>query len=195
TSRLGVPRFISLESVISKVADPYYLPRKLGLALSGGGSRAMGFHLGALRALQDLNLLERVSVISTVSGGSVIGAMYRYRDGTFADFDKKVSAVLRRGLNGAVALKLVNPFHFVPAILSFVVAGGLAIATGIVKTTLGLALTILGLRSKNRPDWIDRLQPPLRRWRSITDAVATVFKDIIGDKPLEADAGSRPRIL
>ncbi|MFZ3224451.1 MAG: patatin-like phospholipase family protein, partial [Xanthobacteraceae bacterium] len=50
--------------------------RKIGLALSGGGSRAIAFHLGCLRALNELGLLARVNVLSTVSGGSVIGAYY-----------------------------------------------------------------------------------------------------------------------
>ena len=35
---------------------------KIGLALSGGGSRAIAFHLGCLRALNQLGLLDRVSV-------------------------------------------------------------------------------------------------------------------------------------
>ena len=50
----------------------------IGLALSGGGSRAIAFHLGSLRALNDIGLLEKINVISTISGGSVIGAYYAY---------------------------------------------------------------------------------------------------------------------
>ena len=49
---------------------------KLGLALSGGGFRASLFHIGVLARLADLGLLRRVEVISTVSGGSIIGALY-----------------------------------------------------------------------------------------------------------------------
>ena len=45
------------------------LGKMIGLALSGGGSRAVAFHLGTLRALEDLNLLNEVDVISGVSGG------------------------------------------------------------------------------------------------------------------------------
>jgi predicted acylesterase/phospholipase RssA len=44
----------------------------LAVALSGGGSRAMAFHLGCLRALHQAGLLERVTIISSVSGGSVL---------------------------------------------------------------------------------------------------------------------------
>lgn len=41
------------------------------LALSGGGVRAMVFHLGVLRFLAERGLLERITHISTVSGGSL----------------------------------------------------------------------------------------------------------------------------
>jgi len=50
--------------------------RKLGLALSGGGFRAALFHIGVLGRLAELDLLKSVSVLSTVSGGSIIGAAY-----------------------------------------------------------------------------------------------------------------------
>jgi len=49
---------------------------KLGLALSGGGFRASLFHIGVLARMADLGLLRQVEVISTVSGGSIIGAHY-----------------------------------------------------------------------------------------------------------------------
>ena len=49
---------------------------KLGLALSGGGHRAAFFHIGVLAKLAELGLLRPVQVISTVSGGSIIGALY-----------------------------------------------------------------------------------------------------------------------
>ena len=44
--------------------------RRIGLALSGGGVRAATFHMGVLRRLAAEALLERISIISTVSGGS-----------------------------------------------------------------------------------------------------------------------------
>jgi len=49
---------------------------KLGLALSGGGFRAAFFHLGVLAQMAELGLLRHVEVISTVSGGSIVGALY-----------------------------------------------------------------------------------------------------------------------
>jgi NTE family protein len=49
---------------------------RLGLALSGGGFRAALFHIGVLARLAESDLLRYVSVISTVSGGAIIGAFY-----------------------------------------------------------------------------------------------------------------------
>ncbi len=49
---------------------------RLGLALSGGGFRAAFFHIGVLARMAELDLLRQVECISTVSGGSVVGAMY-----------------------------------------------------------------------------------------------------------------------
>lgn len=50
--------------------------QKLGLALSGGGFRASLFHIGVLARLAELDKLKDVEVISTVSGGSILGAYY-----------------------------------------------------------------------------------------------------------------------
>jgi NTE family protein len=59
---------------IAPEATPSPSPKKLGLSLSGGGYRAAAFHTGVLRRLAEDGLLERVSAISTVSGGSLITA-------------------------------------------------------------------------------------------------------------------------
>lgn len=70
---------------------------KLALALSGGGSRAIAFHLGCLRALHKLKLLEQVSTVTAVSGGSVLAGLYCSHKGSFDSFEKRVKDVLRRG--------------------------------------------------------------------------------------------------
>jgi NTE family protein len=46
----------------------------LGLCLSGGGYRAMLFHLGALWRLNEVRLLRELNRISSVSGGSITAA-------------------------------------------------------------------------------------------------------------------------
>lgn len=57
----------------------------IGLALSGGGQRAAAFHLGVLKKLQALGILQKVSVISSVSGGSILAAYYGLK---ISDFEK-----------------------------------------------------------------------------------------------------------
>jgi len=54
---------------------------KIGLALSGGGFRATGFHLGVLARLADEAAFEKMAFLSTVSGGSMcIGLIHAMND-------------------------------------------------------------------------------------------------------------------
>jgi NTE family protein len=86
----------------------------IGLALSGGGSRAVAFHLGCLRALNDLGILERIRVFSTISGGSVIGAYYAYTPHkSFSEFESDMRMILREGLQRKIALELFKPGNLV----------------------------------------------------------------------------------
>lgn len=48
----------------------------IALSISGGGHRAAAFGLGTIAMLQELQLMETVVVISTVSGGSLVGSFY-----------------------------------------------------------------------------------------------------------------------
>lgn len=48
--------------------------QRLGLALSGGGFRATLYHLGVVRFLRDAKILPKITHITTVSGGSILGA-------------------------------------------------------------------------------------------------------------------------
>jgi predicted acylesterase/phospholipase RssA len=48
--------------------------KKIGLALSGGGFRATLYHLGLVRFLRDAGLLQQVTHITSVSGGSITAA-------------------------------------------------------------------------------------------------------------------------
>jgi len=49
-------------------------PKRLALALSGGGFRAAAFHLGVMRKMKELGLLHALDLLSCVSGGSIAGA-------------------------------------------------------------------------------------------------------------------------
>ena len=110
-------------------------PRNLGLALSGGGSRAIAFHLGCLRALHDLGLLDRLQVISSVSGGSVISAMYAYSNDSFPDFDARVVKLLRAGLTRDIMRAALRPQSLVKTTRS--------LATSLARGTLRTVARIL----------------------------------------------------
>lgn len=51
-------------------------PPKVGLALSGGGTRAASFSIGVLKALNEIGKLDEVDVISAVSGGAYAAYWY-----------------------------------------------------------------------------------------------------------------------
>lgn len=53
-----------------------WLTEPIGVCFSGGGYRAAGFHLGTLDYLQRFGLLDQLTAISTVSGGTFTGAKY-----------------------------------------------------------------------------------------------------------------------
>src|SRR5690349_20518556 len=48
----------------------------IGVSLSGGGVRAASVGLGFLQALYERNLLRYVDYLSTVSGGTYVGAFF-----------------------------------------------------------------------------------------------------------------------
>jgi len=52
------------------------MAERLGLTFSGGGFRASFYHIGVLAQMAEQGLLRQVEVISAVSGGSIIGALY-----------------------------------------------------------------------------------------------------------------------
>ena len=77
--------------------------RGTALCLSGGGYRAMLFHLGALWRLNEAGYLPRLNRISSVSGGSITAGMLGYKwralafgsDGIARAFDTEIVQPLR----------------------------------------------------------------------------------------------------
>ncbi|MCX6175378.1 MAG: patatin-like phospholipase family protein [Ignavibacteriales bacterium] len=72
--------------------------KKIGLALSGGGFRAAAFHLGTLKKLNELGILKNIDVISTISGGSIVGAYYVFNKDNFDFFWKNFQEILKKNL-------------------------------------------------------------------------------------------------
>lgn len=92
----------------------------IALALSGGGIRAMVFHLGVLRCLAENGLLESVTRVSTVSGGSLlIGLALKECEMSWPSSPAFVSTVYphlreklcRRSLQWGAARQLLNPLR------------------------------------------------------------------------------------
>lgn len=88
---------------------------KIGLALSGGGVRAAAFHLGTLKKLNELDILDKVDVFSCVSGGAIAGATYlKNKELPFEDFEKIMVSVLLKGfvLGAITSWSFILPFLF-----------------------------------------------------------------------------------
>lgn len=78
------------------------VPKPLSLAFSGGGIRAMAFHMGLLQRLAEDGALEFVQRVSTVSGGSLLVGLLLAESGmrwpSSSDFLKRVYPALRSKL-------------------------------------------------------------------------------------------------
>jgi predicted acylesterase/phospholipase RssA len=88
------------------------IPKPFGLALSGGGFRAAAFHLGVLKRLNELDLLQQIDFLSVVSGGSIVGAAWLYWQAHEGDtttnreqwsrFERHFIRVMRGGIRGRI---------------------------------------------------------------------------------------------
>jgi NTE family protein len=88
-------------------------PKRIGLALSGGGFRAAAFHLGVFRRLHSVGLLQAVDLISCVSGGSIAGA---FLAAGWNDLPKTLDALETYLKNRSIAVSsviggLLDPFE------------------------------------------------------------------------------------
>ncbi|NOQ72703.1 MAG: hypothetical protein GQ574_11905 [Crocinitomix sp.] len=87
---------------------------KFGLALSGGGYRAATYHIGTFRALRKMDLLDKIDVISTNSGGSIAGACYSLHHADFEKFEN----LLVKGVQKSVIGRLIKtPRFFIPVLI------------------------------------------------------------------------------
>jgi NTE family protein len=74
-------------SAIDQNTETTTIEPGVALCLSGGGYRAMIFHLGALIRLNEVGLLQQLNRVSSVSGGSITAAQlgFKWRELTFED--------------------------------------------------------------------------------------------------------------
>ena len=161
------------------------LGKAMGLSLSGGGSRAVAFHLGTLRALEDLRLLDEVAVISGVSGGSVMTGLLGYTDSNFREVDQKTVRFLRRGLVKPTLWKLARPARLAAVLWNFVVV---ALPTMLIELLVMVVGGIAGLAPGMRAvkSTIERCKWPLRRRYSRTHVMAEAIADVVGNQSCDA---------
>ena len=168
--------------------------RDIGLALSGGGTRAVAFHLGTLRALDDLKLLDDIKVISGVSGGSLMTALLGYTDEEFQNIDAKTIAFLKRGLVWPALFKLLYPKRLfqVVAALALVTVPTLAL-----KVTLSVIRPIVALfpGSARMNGALTRLKWPIPRWYSRTHVMRDAIADVVGTHNCDAPTRQQKAIV
>jgi NTE family protein len=128
------------------------------LCLSGGGFRATLFHLGALIRLNEMGVLSRIRVITSVSGGSIVNGALAARwtdlradaNGVFTNFESVVADPVRefcaRDLRTPIlAGTRMNPLNA----LALVRNRGAVTADALVKPYSGL---MRGKRLADLPD-------------------------------------------
>ena len=167
--------------------------RKIGLALSGGGFRAIAFHLGCLRALNQLGLLDRIVILSTVSGGSVIGAYFQAHRGCFADFDAKIRELLARGFVTPMRRKLFSALG-VKVIAAFILVGIVALGVTLIKAVLkSVRLVIPRSLAANFEPF--EFRSPLHRFASRTTLLEAVLDEILFKRASLNDLKVQPQLV
>ena len=161
----------------------------LALALSGGGSRAIAFHLGCLRALHQTGLLEDVSVLSSVSGGSVLAALYCHHEGDFESFEKKVRAILARGFVRPAIRVIFTTLEGMKALLCFLPLALDRLTASVIR----LALRLFAPQMMQKIPWLR--EPLLRRWASRTTILRHVFSQLFNAETLPKLRKDRPKLI
>lgn len=141
----------------------------IGLALSGGGSRAIAFHLGCMRALHDRDLLRKIQVLSTISGGSVIGAIYAYSDCSFEEFEDRIENLLSNGLSREIVRFTLFSLE-TPKIAASLVTSGVLAFFGSMACLIVTVLSFLGIKWWWLRTISKSIQAPVPRFASRTTA-------------------------
>ncbi len=130
----------------------------------------MAFHLGCMRALHDRRILDKIGVISTVSGGSVIGACWVYRGEKFEDFDRHVISTLRRGLQRDIIREVFLSRQGPKILATLFVTGSLSLAIGAISLVFSRARRWFGVPTLHIEAPLSRLSGKLPIWGSLTTA-------------------------
>ena len=161
------------------------IDKRIGLSLSGGGSRAVAFHLGTLRALEDLQLLDEIDVISGVSGGSVMTGMLGYSEAAFADIDRRAAEFLGRGLVWPALKKLWHPARAVRLLWNTAVVALPNLATDVIAWTISLVASLFP-GTRKAINLVSRCSWPVRRRYSRTQVISDAIADVVGAQNCDA---------
>ncbi len=161
------------------------LNARIGLSLSGGGSRAVAFHLGTLRALEDLQLLDEVDVISGVSGGSLMTGLLGYSEAAFFEIDRSTVEFLGRGLVRPALKKLMHPARIAALLWNSTFVALPSLATDMIAGIAKLAAAFFP-GSRAALDVLSRCAWPLRRRYSRTHVVSDAIADMVGTQSCDA---------
>jgi len=130
-----------------------------------------------MAALNEMGLLDKIAVVSTVSGGSVIGSLWAYSEDDFDSFAGRVTEILRSGLTRSIILHLFHPKQLGGYALYLLLALPVNLAAQLLRTAVALIRPLLGAL-RLRPDWLGRFQPPFCRWASRTTAFELVLEHL-----------------
>ena len=183
--RTGIDMAIEVRGGVTIPPPVAASAKTIGLSLSGGGSRAVAFHLGTLRALEDLGLLDDIDVISGVSGGSVLTGLLGYTDAPFADVDRNAVAFLRRGLVMPGLKKLLHPARAAPLLWNLGFVALPTLATDLLASSTG-RLGSLFPRLRTVSGAVSRWSWPFRRRYSRTHVLADAIADVVGAQHCDA---------
>jgi len=167
--------------------------QKIGLALSGGGARAIAFHLGCLRALNRLGLLNRVAVLSTVSGGSVIGAYFHAHQGDFAAFEANIRGVLAQGLVAPMRRKLLSALG-IKLVAAFVLVGMVALGVAMLKALMMIVRLITPRPVSTHFERLD-IRSPLHRFFSRTTLLEVALDDLLFKRASLNNLPAQPHLV
>jgi len=155
----------------------------------------MAFHLGCLRALDELGILNRARVLATVSGGSVIGAMYAIHDGSFAEFEERVRGILKVGFIRPAIMTLLRTSEGLKATVSFM----MLLATWLWLVPFRFVATVLSWFADGGASGQVGVAPEQwtpRRFASRTTVLRKTFDGLLfGGKLLGELPNDRPRLV
>lgn len=163
----------------------------VGLALSGGGSRAANFSLAVMQELDQMGLMQQVDAISTVSGGSVAGAYYALHS---EDIDwRQAKELMRENFIDTWTIQVLRPDNIVKQFVTDFDRSDIMASRFDNVLFKGATFSSLGALGPRRPKlFINATNSNGQIGRSGADGVRFVFNSTIFKYELNSDIGSYP---